>query len=276
MEGLRVTDASSREMRSPLRESRQPGASVPGPLQLKHSLGRAPLAKDRQDWILEQAAGKRVLHVGCADVGFFQQNLERGRLLHARLETVCAEVLGVDIDEPGIARMRALGLETTICCDVSTETERLMSEIRKTMGGCDIILCGEVLEHLLNYDQFLRGIRTLAGEFDSIVLITVPNTFNIEGFFHLLLGAEYVHPDHKCYFSEVTLRTLLQQTGFEVVDIGYYTNDMAKSTLTRLAKDVLRNTLLAFRPQLAEGVIARAVPARGEASGGGASKNGAG
>ncbi|MFW2439321.1 MAG: methyltransferase domain-containing protein [Arenicellales bacterium] len=229
-------------------------------LNMKHKLSGATLIGDRQTWLLEQASGHRVIHIGCVDTGFLDQKLDKDDLLHTQLEGVCSQLVGVDNNSQGIQQLREQGFDKLICGDISDDSTRIIEETGKLMQGCDLIICGEVLEHVLNYGQFLAGIRELALAYKSTVIVSVPNAFSLEGFASVFLGTEDVHPDHKCYFSQVTLTTLLSQAGFSPVGTCFYSRDRVATRIKRITKHFITKTLFAFRPQLAEGLILVVVP----------------
>lgn len=234
-----------------------------GALNFKHRLVRAPLIRDREEWILGQCKGRHVLHVGCVDAGMLDSKLDHGAHLHNQLADQCAAVIGVDINKAGIEHLKALGFENVLHGDLASEHDRIASYIRQNLGRCDTILCGEVLEHVLDMGRFLEGVRKVALAFDSRVIITVPNAYSFERFIPMVLGTEMVHPDHKCYFSQVTLKTLLNQTGFSAVGTNFYSNEKRASSRARLlAKRFINRTILAVWPQLATGLIAVAKAGR--------------
>jgi len=227
---------------------------------MKHKLYGATLVRDRHAWMLEQASGQRVVHIGCVDTGFLEKKLDQDALLHTQLENVCSQLVGLDNNSQGIQQLREQGFDKLICGDISDDGMRIIEETAKLMPGCDLIICGEVLEHVLNYGRFLAGVRELALAFNAPVIISVPNSFSLEGFMSVLMGTEHVHPDHKCYFSQVTLTTLLNQTGFRVVDTYFYSRDRTATRIRRITKKFISKTLLSVRPQLAEGLIAVVEP----------------
>lgn len=63
---------------------------------------RSHYIADRDSWIIDQCAGKTVLHLGCTDWPLTRDRLERGALLHQKLAEVCHVVVGVDPDEIGV------------------------------------------------------------------------------------------------------------------------------------------------------------------------------
>ncbi|MEN8205341.1 MAG: methyltransferase domain-containing protein [Pseudomonadota bacterium] len=225
-----------------------------------HRLTGATLVSDRQAWLLEQASGHRVVHIGCVDTGFLDKKLDQDDLLHTQLESVCSQLVGLDNNSQGIQQLREQGFDKLICGDISDDGTRIIEETGKLMQGCDLIICGEVLEHVLNYGHFLAGIRELALAYKATVILSVPNAFSLEGFASVFRGTEDVHPDHKCYFSQVTLTTLLNQTGFRSVGLYFYSREWAATRFKRMTKKAIGKTLFSFRPQLAEGLIAVVEP----------------
>ena len=228
---------------------------------MKHRLTKHRLVRDRRAWILDKARGRSVIHVGCTDAGFLENKTDQNMHLHAQLASTCTNLIGIDVDGPGIEQLHSQGYKHIVRADIATEYATVIAEVSERIGKCDLIICGEVLEHVLNSGQFLRGVRELAIASQAAVIISVPNAFSLEGFVSVVLRTEDVHPDHKCYFSEVTLNTLLRQTGFRTVETLFYSRGRAKSRLRRALKRVTARTVFAIRPQLADGLIVVVEPA---------------
>ena len=82
----------------------------PGEHMFRHSLERGELLKDRDSFLSQAAAGLRVVHVGCVDWPLSEQRLATGDLLHSKLLASAEQVLGLDIDQDGMATLaRVLG-----------------------------------------------------------------------------------------------------------------------------------------------------------------------
>ena len=75
-------------------------------LELRHKLATGRFIRDRQAWILDQARGRKVVHLGCTDAGFLEDKLDQDMQLHAQLANVCSKLTGIDIDMPGIQQLR--------------------------------------------------------------------------------------------------------------------------------------------------------------------------
>jgi 2-polyprenyl-3-methyl-5-hydroxy-6-metoxy-1,4-benzoquinol methylase len=73
----------------------------------------------------------------------------------------------------------------------------VIREAERLMKGCDIIACGEVLEHVPNAGSLLGGIGEVVRAFDAAVMITVPNAFLFRSILAVMAGTEIVHPNHK-------------------------------------------------------------------------------
>ena len=225
-------------------------------IEFVHPLPKASLVGDRSEWVLEQASGKKVLDVGCVDAGQTMERYKKGDMLHARLEKTCSGLIGVDVDQDGIAAMRQLGFTNLLAVDVSESSLQVIEAVKNMMGGCDIILCGEILEHILNMGNFLTGIREIAKAFTAVLIVTVPNAFSIRALPGIVRGVEYGHPDHKHVFSPLSLKTTLDQTGFSVQKTLFYSNWRVPNT--RLKKSLLaacNTSIFRWRPPLAEGLI---------------------
>jgi hypothetical protein len=52
--------------------------------------------------------------------------------------------------------------------------------------------------------------------------VTVPNAYYAGVFLTALNGDEVVHPEHYYYFSPATLRKLLHDAGFSIIDMALY------------------------------------------------------
>jgi hypothetical protein len=90
-------------------------------------------------------------------------------------------------------------------------------------AGYQIILFGEILEHLLHPASAMANLRQICAMNPVAKLcITVPNAYSVMGFFTALSGDELVHPDHYFYFSPMTLRKLVRDTGFVLEQMYLY------------------------------------------------------
>jgi 2-polyprenyl-3-methyl-5-hydroxy-6-metoxy-1,4-benzoquinol methylase len=171
---------------------------------------------DRCEYIVRHCTGKRVLHLGCTDWPYTQQKLEGGALLHNHLQGVANSLVGVDADEQGVACLQKLGFTDTFVDNVEAFSN---PEILKRQF--DIIVAGEIIEHLENPGAFLRSVQKLMTSSTALIITTI-NAYCFFRFLYYLRGKEMVHEDHNYYFSPVVLRKLITRCGLKVVDFHYY------------------------------------------------------
>lgn len=148
---------------------------------------------DRAAFILEHCAGKRVLEFGASGP------------MHAAIVKTAFKVVGVDrVDGDGV-----IGFDLD---DVSQTT--------LPAYGADVIVCGEVLEHLSNPGWFLTRLKRQYAGVPTI--ITVPNAYSHAGHAHMTKGIENVNRDHVAWYSFRTLKTLLERHGYGGYQFAWY------------------------------------------------------
>lgn len=84
--------------------------------------------------------------------------------------------------------------------------------------GLEIIIAGEVIEHLSNPGHFLDLLKHYAVP----VIITTPNAYTTVGEYWIKQGIECINREHVAYYSYHTLRTLVERHGFKVVEWYWY------------------------------------------------------
>lgn len=205
---------------------------------------------NRVEELVRRCAGKRVLHLGCADFPFTDQS--DGRLLHAQLARVARELWGMDRSPEGLASLRAMGWTNVLVGDAEA------LEALALPGDFDVIVAGELIEHLENPGRFLASIRALMTPATDLVL-TTPNASSLRGVVHALGGREKVHHEHCCYFSYFTIAQLLARAGLRVVEACFY-QEVASAGLPAVIDRAL-SLGPALWPALADGLVVRAVRA---------------
>jgi 2-polyprenyl-3-methyl-5-hydroxy-6-metoxy-1,4-benzoquinol methylase len=207
---------------------------------------------EREAWILKRCAGKRVLHLGCTDAPATAEKGDCGILLHQQLARCTASLTGVDINGEGLDILRRkYGFDNLHLHDVEElETLRLPKPI-------DVIVAGEVLEHLNNVGRFFEGCKTLLNLNGASLLVTVPNSPSIKRIFAAIIHrSESVHPDHTCYFSPSTLSEAARRHGMRTVEMRMFmwrSSSLESKIGVALCKTMIR---LLRAPLLADGVAA--------------------
>jgi len=216
----------------------------------------------RIDYILKSCSGKSVLHVGCTNSPYTQRSIEDGSLLHFRLAKVASKLYGIDIDEEGINIMREEGIKDLAVANV----EDMINTNPFNSIDFDIIIAGEIIEHLPNPGQFLESMKPILSKPGSRLLITTVNAFYALRIFNGLFGGkEGVHPDHVSYYSKSTLNKLLEIQGFEVQDFSYYSiSDEYKKYLKQGKRWILffvdRFATMVLPPLFSDGVMVTCSP----------------
>lgn len=168
---------------------------------------------DRADYLCAKSEGLDVLHVGCADYPLTLDRMNSEEFLHRRLTRASRSCLGVDLSAEAIEAMKGAGMDNVACGDACALSDQFEAEF-------DVIVAGEVLEHLPNPGEFMeQAARCLRPQ--GILVVTVPNAFNCLRLWGLLRGREMVHRDHCYYFSSKTLARLGSLSGFRLREIGY-------------------------------------------------------
>jgi SAM-dependent methyltransferase len=170
---------------------------------------REVVAKD--DWIVSQARGRRVLDLGCIDHSA-ETALTLGEAwLHRRLKREASELVGVDQLADDAEQLRVLGYEIVV-----TDVEHFDLGRR-----FDLIVAGDLIEHLSNPGHFLESVATHLAD-DGRVILTTPNAFNAEQFALAIVREEIrVNIEHVLWFDPQTLYTLVERSPLAVSEFRW-------------------------------------------------------
>jgi SAM-dependent methyltransferase len=174
----------------------------------------------RLEFLTDICRDRSVLHLGCTNWPYTRTALEAGSLLHLRLGGVARELWGLDSDPEGLRALEAHGVSNLVRGDA----EDLAScSLDRTF---EIVIAGEILEHLSNPGLFLRGVRRYLAPGGRLVLTTINAYcgFRFAQYFFRGRGgaAEPVHPDHVAYYSYRTLTHLLARERYVVESFRFY------------------------------------------------------
>lgn len=159
--------------------------------KMLHTVPEAPVV-NRAEFILDHCRGKRVLEFGAS-----------GRM-HEQIVAVATSCVGID-------RKDADGVIGFDLDDVSQQA--------LPAYDVDVIVCGELLEHLSNPGWFLTRLRRqYAG---TTTIITVPNAYTPSAR-RIAERQECVNRDHVAWYSFKTLQTLLGRAGYTEFWFGWY------------------------------------------------------
>lgn len=212
-----------------------------------HKIQSLPLIENRSLFLLDAAKDKKVLHLGCVDTGFTEKRIETDQLLHSKLEKVTLHLTGVDSNNEGLEQLKKLGFSDLVLADIE---EKL-----PISSKYDVIIAGEIVEHLSNPGKFLYHIGELMTKNGSLI-VTVPNAYCLTNFIRVLFNnIETVHEDHVCYYSYVTMRALLKRFGFEVTEQYGYSDLGRVNGIKLFFKKCLHKVMMQHRSALGEGLL---------------------
>jgi 2-polyprenyl-3-methyl-5-hydroxy-6-metoxy-1,4-benzoquinol methylase len=148
---------------------------------------------------------KIVLDLGCYYYLFDKQLIDNNN-----------EVYGLDLSPKVLQRAKRVGVKAYLC---NLETDKWPVKA----NFFDTVIAGDIIEHILDTDQFLQNIRRVLKKNGTLVL-TTPNLASLGRRLLLLLGRNPVieasldteRGGHVRYFVKESLFILLEQNGFKV------------------------------------------------------------
>jgi SAM-dependent methyltransferase len=155
--------------------------------------------------IIESLPAGNLLDIGCSRGDWAQQWQEKGW-----------KAAGIDINSDQVSLAKGLGVNAYVC-DLNRDTLPFGD------GEFDLIFAGEVIEHLVDTDGFLREIRRCC-KIGASLLITTPNLASFENRLRLCLG---IYPKwlnynldgsgHVRLYTPAILKKQLAFHGFKVI-----------------------------------------------------------
>lgn len=166
---------------------------------------------DRIRYIAAACAGRRVLDLGALDETAWKSKRGRGVWLHEEIAGVARQVEGIDNSE----MVPPAGLTTAVNARI---TRGEIMELEPLLAGLDespeVVVAGELIEHLENPLQFLRQFHSAASLAGSLLIFSTPNATALHNVLVGMIGRESTHHDHLCILSYKTLATLCRRAGF--------------------------------------------------------------
>lgn len=208
----------------------------------------------RVDFIKEMCAGKKVLHLGCTNSPFTEVSIKNKMLLHHDLKNVAEELYGFDYDAEGLEIFKREGEENIFWADLENLADVALD---KTF---DVIIAGEMIEHLSNPGLFLRGIKRFMNDQTKLIITTINAYSGMRIVTYGLRGKgganEPVHPDHVAYYSYRTLSLVVNRENLAVNEFLYYDLGAEHRPHNRWYYNFINDVSVKFSPQFGDGVIA--------------------
>lgn len=168
--------------------------------------------KDKFDFIKENVKNQDVLDIGCVQSlsDFSQEKMKETQ--HFKLKQYTKKLIGVDLDERGVEMLNSLG------CNCFVSFAENIKHLN--LGKFDIILLGDIIEHIPDPCNFLINLRPILKE-DGKILCTTPNALSYEYQIRLLLKKPITRHQHVAWYCRVTLRKLFLYSGYKEVHCYY-------------------------------------------------------
>jgi 2-polyprenyl-3-methyl-5-hydroxy-6-metoxy-1,4-benzoquinol methylase len=167
---------------------------------------------------LGDLAGKRVLDLGCC----------RGLLLERFRRYDGTQLLGLEIDETEISLARERGIEPVRAFVNAFDGNRIVARLPYGDAEADVVLAGEIIEHVVDTEGFLREIKRVLSPGGGVVIST-PNVLWWKHRATLLLGRYPDNLEHRLRYGEdfghvrqftpSLLAALMEETGFRNVQV---------------------------------------------------------
>ncbi|WP_315789084.1 class I SAM-dependent methyltransferase [Fischerella sp. JS2] len=163
---------------------------------------KGKLINSRIDYLCNLVKGRNVLDIGVVEHTI--EAIHSPDWLHKNLCQHAKTCLGVDILEDDVKKLQSMGFNI-ICADI---TQSPLEE------KFDVIVCGEVLEHLDTPGNLLASATKMLLPEGRLVL-SVPNPWYINVVLkNILNGSPYIdNVDHVCWFDPCTLCELGERHG---------------------------------------------------------------
>lgn len=166
---------------------------------------------ERVSFIQEKCLDKRVLDLGCirhsADYALKDQNW-----LHKKIKLVANELIGIDYLSGEVEKLNAAGYHI-----IARDATKPLN----IKGKFDVIVAGDLIEHLVNFEGFFENCQRLLKD-GGIIIISTPNPFYAELFHFLSFKHNFlINPEHTCWIDPQALLQLTERFGYLISEIHY-------------------------------------------------------
>jgi hypothetical protein len=211
----------------------------------------------RQDEIVRLCAGKSVLHLGFILHDQWRERYAEGNWLHLKILNAAKRTVGIDYLSDEVDAIRA-----EIGCECYTGDAMRLDEAQLN-ETFDVIVCGELIEHLESPRDLLNGLVGFCHN-ETLIVITTPNPWDRKWAANMKAGIledGWINPEHVAWYSMSTLHTLLNRCSYDVMRAEHYFEESLETDksltgaarLQWLAKRFARR--LVTRPQCQPGLF---------------------
>ncbi|MDQ3180677.1 MAG: class I SAM-dependent methyltransferase [Acidobacteriota bacterium] len=209
---------------------------------------------ERIEILKTACAGKKVLHLGCTNYPYTKDSIDKNMLLHFEIAKAAKELYGFDFDQAGIDVLTKAGVEKLFRADLENLAEVPLDET------FEVIVAGEMIEHLSNPGLFLRGIKRFMNQETKLLITTINAYCGMRNIIYALRGKggknEPVHPDHVAYYSFATLKLVIEREGIALEKFSFYDIGKEHRPYNPWYWNLVNDVCVKLAPQLADGVVA--------------------
>jgi ubiquinone/menaquinone biosynthesis C-methylase UbiE len=192
---------------------------------------------NRKDEIVNLCKGKNVFHLGFIQHShMWRQKMEENDWLHSKISNVANEIVGLDYLEKDVKSIKEeLGINA-----VSGDVMKL-EDVNLNMTF-DVIVCGELIEHIANPGLMLEGLKRFMNE-ETILIITTPNPWRdlwVKHVYNKHDESNWLNPEHVAWYSFGTLKQMLERYEYKEVKYQYYYAETKEAEMKTKNISILR------------------------------------
>ena len=173
----------------------------------------------RIDEILRYCKNRSVLHFGFVQHSHLYESLiAKNEWVHGQIGRVAHRLVGIDYLRDDVEKIKEkYGYEGYYGDATDLSSCRLDEKF-------DVIVCGELIEHLTNPGLMLEGIKKFMNK-DSLLIITTPNPWGRPYLSQIKKNNDeknWVNPEHVHWYTFFTLANTLERHRYKEVNYDYY------------------------------------------------------
>jgi 2-polyprenyl-3-methyl-5-hydroxy-6-metoxy-1,4-benzoquinol methylase len=140
-------------------------------------------------WLADKVAGKACLDIGA--VGHDLAKVGTAQWKHQHIANYASRVIGIDIEEEYVEKVRAQGFDVRVCDATSKEY------LGETF---DVVVLGDVIEHVENPIDLIRfGLRHLNS--NGEIVASTPNPYYYDRLKNMRRNRPFVNLSHIAWFT---------------------------------------------------------------------------
>lgn len=167
---------------------------------------------DRIKYISNLCIDKSVLDIGAYDETAYFSKRNKGTWLHEEIAKKANKVIGIDSSELLKGELVTSKNSKIIKLNLFEIDHFFVSKYK-----VDIIVAGELIEHIFSVDSFLKKIKELYPK--KTLILSTPNATSLYNITLGIFKRESCHKDHVHVFSYKTLLTICRIDGFKKIKI---------------------------------------------------------